>query len=185
MSKQRSSVLSLLASGALAAGALLIGSPGRAAASEPTTSAEAQQMAQEAQARAEQFKAMGGTGYKTGLVQREEREAARYQALADQLAAQEPNVTGVIVTTPDGETAAVGVVVTPPAAPVTSPEVEQDAARADHYRAMGGTGYKAGFVQSAEAQERRDEAAVQPPAPAPQPNPICLTSKPAAILTCS
>jgi len=186
MSTKKISSLSWLASGAIAAGALLIGSPGRAAAAEPTTAAQAQTMAQESAARAEQYKAMGGTGYKTGLVQREEADAARYRAQADQLAAQEPNVTAVVVTSPDGEPAAVGVVVTPAATPVTSPEAEQAAEQAAHYRSMGGTGYKTGLVQSAEADQRRAEAAVQPPAAAPAPNPICvLTSKPAVVPECS
>ena len=185
MNTKKISCLSWLASGALAAGALLIGSPGRAAAAEPTTAAEAQTKAQESAARAEEYKAMGGSGYKTGLVQREEADAARYQAQADQLAAQEANVSAVVVTSPDGETTAVGVVVTPPAAPVTSPEAEQAAAQAAHYRAMGGTGYKTGLVQSAEADQRRAEAAVQPPTFAPVPNPLCLTSKPAVVPECS
>lgn len=184
MSTKKTSYLSVLASSALAAGALLIGSPGRAAATEPTTAAEAQQMAQESATRAEQYKAMGGSGYKTGLVQREEADAARYQARADQLAAEEPNVSAVIVTSPDDQTAAVGVVVTQPAAPVTSPEAEQYAAEAAHYRSMGGTGYKTGLVQSAEADQRRAQAAVEPPTFAPLPNPICLTSKPAVVPEC-
>ena len=159
MNRNKISCLSAWASGALAAGALLIGSPASASATEPATAAEAQQMAQESQARADQYRAMGGTGYKTGLVQREEADAARYSALADQMAA------------------------TADETPAT-PDQERDAALTDHYRSMGGTGYKTGLVQSAEAQERRDDAAVQPTEPATLPNPLCLTSKPAVILDC-
>src|SRR5215467_1355017 len=87
MNTKKISCLSALASGALAAGALLIGSPASASATEPATTAEARQMAQESQARAEQYRAMGGTGYKTGLVQKEEADAARYSAAADRMEA--------------------------------------------------------------------------------------------------
>ena len=159
MNRKKISFLSALASGALAVGTLLIGSAASAAETEPATTAQARQMAQESQARAEQYRAMGGTGYKTGLVQREEADAARYSAMADQMEATADE--------------------TPP-----TPDQERDADLTDHYRAMGGTGYKTGLVQSSEAQERRDEAAVQPAAPAPQPNPLCLTSKPTAVLDC-
>src|SRR5215468_1309716 len=77
--------LSAVISGALAAGAMLIGTPAAALAAEPTTAAEARAMAQASRDRAEQYRALGGVGYKTGLVQREEMSAARYTALADQL----------------------------------------------------------------------------------------------------
>ena len=159
MNRKKISCLSALASGALAVGALLIGSPASAGVTEPATTAEARQMAQESQARAEQYRAMGGVGYKTGLVQREEADAARYSALADQM-----------------EASAV--------APATTTDEQRDAALVEHDRSMGGAAYKTGLVQSAEAQERRDEAAAQPPAPAAKPNPICLTSKPVVILDC-
>ena len=68
---------------------------------------------------------------------------------------------------------------------MASPEAAQDAAEAAHYRSMGGAAYKTGLVQSAEAEQRRAEAAVEPAVPAPQPNPICLTSKPIVTLGCS
>jgi hypothetical protein len=141
-------------------------------------------MAQESTARAEQYKAMGAVGYKTGLVQREEADAARYQALADRLTAEQPKVTAIVVTTSDGEPAAVGVVVTPPASPVLTAKEEQDAADVAHYRSMGGPAYKTGMVQSAEAEQRRTDAAGEPVVPAPSPNPICLTSKPVVTLEC-
>jgi len=184
MSMKKISWLSAWASGAVAVGALLIGSPGRAATEEPATAAEARAAAQESTARAEQFKLMGGSGYKTGLVQREEANAVRYQALADQIAAEEPNVTTVIVTSAADDTAVIGVVVTPPAAPATSPEAEKYAAQAAHYRLMGGAAYKTGLVQRAEAQQRRAEEAVEPVVPAPQPNPICLNDKPDVTPEC-
>src|SRR5947207_7353237 len=127
MNRKRISCLSVLASGALAVGTLLIGSPASAGVTEPATTAEARQSARESQARAEQYRAMGGIGYKTGLVQREEAEAARYAALADEL---------------DGSASA----------PITSPEADDAAARAEQYRVMGGAGYKTGLVQSAQAE---------------------------------
>jgi hypothetical protein len=184
MSMRKISCLSAWASGALAAAGLLIGSSGRAAAAEPTTAADARICAQDSAARAEQYKAMGAVGYKTGLVQREEADAARYQALADKLAAEEPTVTAVVVTTSEGEPAAVGVVVTPPASPVLTPKEEQAAADVAHYQAMGGAAYKTGMVQAAEAEQRRTDAAGEPVVPAPSPNPICLTSKPVVTLEC-
>jgi hypothetical protein len=185
MNRKKISFLSALASGALAAGASLIGSPASAGTTEPATTAEARQMAQESQARAEQYRAMGGVGYKTGLVQREEARAARYSALADQMEAASPRVTAVVVAPPDSDMTDVAVVVTPPPAPPeTSPAAEEAAAKAARYRSMGGAGYKTGMVQSAEAEQRRAEAAVEPQAPGPEPNPICLTSKPAVIPAC-
>ena len=159
MKRKKIWCLSAWASGALAAGALSICSPASASATEPAATAEARQMAEESLTRAEQYRAMGGVGYKTGLVQREEADAARYSALADQMEGSAP-------------------------VPITSPQADDAAARAERYRAMGGAGYKAGLVQSAEAEQRRAEAAVQPATPAPEPNPICLTSKPAVIPEC-
>ena len=85
MSKRR---ISGVVSGALAAGALLLGLPSRAAfAAEPTTPAEARSLAVYHADLAAQFRGLGASGYKTGLVQREEAAAARYDVLADQLAA--------------------------------------------------------------------------------------------------
>jgi hypothetical protein len=72
----------------LALAAPLVGLPATSAlAEEPTTAAEARAAAQHQQELAEHYDALGGVGYKTGLVQRSEAEARRYSALADQLAA--------------------------------------------------------------------------------------------------
>jgi hypothetical protein len=79
------------------------------------------------------YRAFGGVGYKAGLVQRAESDAAKYTALAIELRGP----TGV-------------------AAP-RSPEAEHYAQLAARYRQLGGVGYKAGLVQWAEAQERKYE----------------------------
>ena len=149
----------------LALGALLIGLPAtRALAAEPTTASEAQAMAQQYQAQADHYRALGGVGYKTGMVQRAEADAAKYSALAEQLSAP------VAVT------------------PVRSPEAEHYAELAAQYRAIGGPAYKWGMVQWAEAQQAKYEAAAAPAAPvtytAP---PTCAqASKPAVrMFACS
>jgi hypothetical protein len=188
MSKRKSPRLLGFVSGALAAGALLIGIPtGTASASEPATTAEARQMAQDSLVRAEQYRALGGVAYKNGLVQREEAAAVRYDALADQFQAAEPTVAVTIISSPQLDMKAVGIAVVPPAPPVTSPEVEHYAALAAHYRFIGGAAYKTGRVQAAEAAQRDAEAALQPAAVAPapeQPNPICMADKPAVTPEC-
>lgn len=120
----------------LGLGALLISLPATAAlAAEPMTAPEAQAMAQHASERADYYRGLGGVGYKTGLVQRAEAEAAKYSALAEQLE---------VPATP---------------APVRSPEAEHYAQLAQQYRAMGGSAYKSGLVQWAEAQQRKYETA--------------------------
>jgi hypothetical protein len=186
MSKRKSPRLFGFVSSALAAGALLLGIPTRAfSASEPATSAEARQMAQDSLVRAEQFRELGGVAYKNGLVQREEANAARYTALADQLEATEPMLAVTIFSSPQTDLKAIGIAVVPPAPPVTSPEVEHYAALAAHYRFIGGAAYKTGLLQATEADQRRAEAAIEPPPPAPeQPNPICMADKPVVVPEC-
>ena len=149
----------------VALGAALLGLPAtRALAAEPTSPAEAQAMAQHAREQADYYRALGGVGYKTGLVQRAEADAAKYSALAERLSA-------------------------PPAAAVPrSPEGEHYAELARKYRAMGGTAYKSGMVQWAEAQQRKYEAAAAPTAPATYtPAPTCMpATKPAVrMLACA
>ena len=87
---------------------------------------------------------MGGSAYKAGLAQRAEADAAKYDALAEQLRA-------------------------PAVASVRSPEAEHYAQLAAGYRAMGGTAYKSGLVQWAEAQEKKYESTgrAAPITPAP------------------
>jgi len=155
-----SSRLSLFAAGALAAGALLCGSPARAA--QPTTVDEARAAAFACADRAalHEASAAAGAAFKAGLIQREQACAARYDALAAELA---------------GET------VVPP----QSPEAEHYAEVAAHQRFIGGAAYKTGLVQEAEAQQRRYEAV--PFVLLPEsggPNPICLADKPPVQLTC-
>ena len=154
-------------------------------ATQPATTGEARQMAQDSMVRAEQYRRLGGVAYKNGLVQREEADAARYNALADQLEAAEPTLAVAVITSPDTDMKAIGVAVLPPIPPATSPEAEHYAALAAHYRFIGGAAYKTGRVQDAEANQRRAEAAIEPPAPAPeQPNPICLANKPVVAPEC-
>ena len=147
-------------------GALLLGLPATAAFAgepEPTTAASADAIAQHYRDQAEQYRALGGVGYKTGLVQRADADAAKYAALAEKLSAP-------IVATP-----------------VRSPEAEHYAELAAQYRAMGGVAYKAGLVQWAEAQQERYES----PAPSaalatPQPAAWCPATKPAVrTLACA
>ncbi len=147
----------------VALGALLLGLPAtRALAAEPTTASEAQAMAQHHREQADHYRAFGGVGYKTGMIQRAEADAAKYSALAEQLSA-------------------------PPAA-TRSPEAEHYAQLAQQYRAMGGPAYKSGMVQWAEAQQRKYEAAVVPGVSlTAAPAPTCpRATKPAVrLLACS
>ena len=149
----------------LVLGALLVGLPATAAlAAEPTTAQEAQAMAQKYRQEAEHYRAFGGVGYKSGLVQRAEADAAKYSALAEQLAS--PTI----------------------ATPARSAEAERYAKLAQQYRAMGSPAYKSGMVQWAEAQERKYEAAPESGAPAHYvPAPACASaSKPAVrMLACA
>ena len=150
-----------------ALGALLIGLPGTTAlAAEPTTAGEAEAAAQHSRDLAAQYRQLGGVGYKTGLVQRANADAARFSALAEQLRA--PVLEGP-----------------------RSSEGARYAQLAEQYRQMGGVGYKTGLVQWAEAQQRRAEPA---PATALLAHPAerratfssCLTTKPAVrVLACS
>ena len=70
---------------ALALGALLVGVPAAARAAEPTTADEAEAKAQQYCEQAARWSELGGPAYKTGSVQRAQAEAAKYDALADQL----------------------------------------------------------------------------------------------------
>jgi hypothetical protein len=126
----------------VALGALVVSLPTtRARAAEPATASEAQAMAQSYREQADHYRGLGGVGYKTGLVQRAEVDAARYAALAERLSAP------ALVT------------------PARSPDAEHYAELAQQYRAMGGQAYKSGLVQGAEAQQRKAEAAGAPAAP--------------------
>ena len=146
----------------LGLGALLVGLPAAARAAEPTTAQEATSMAQRHQDQAAHFRALGGVGYKTGLVQRAEADAAKYSALAEQLSA--PAV----------------------ATPVRSPEAERYAELAAQYRAMGGTAYKTGLVQWAEAQQQKYEPAPATAAPATQASGrSCPFTKPTVMVACN
>jgi hypothetical protein len=143
-------------------GALLVGVPTSAAfAGEPqvTTAESADAMAQHYREQAAHYRSLGGVGWKTGLVQRADADAAKYAARAEQLRA--PAV----------------------ATPVRSPEVQHYADLAARYRAMGGAAYKAGLVQWAEAQQAKHETPTAAPATS-QPEPVaCNATKPAVAMT--
>ncbi len=149
--------------------ALLIGLPVAARADRPATVDEAQARAQHYQARAEQARALGSVAYKNGEVQRAEAQQAKYEAMAEQIAAP------LVWTAP-------------------APMADHYAEVAQHYRAMGGgPAYKWRRVAEAEAQQRHFEAieaqpqpaspfgieVVEPPPPSPSDHPACETvSKP-------
>jgi hypothetical protein len=143
-------------------GALLVGAPTSAAfAGEPevTTAESADAMAQHYREQAAHYRSLGGVGWKTGLVQRADADAAKYAARAEQL-----------------RTPAV-------ATPVRSPEAQHYADLAAWYRAMGGAAYKAGLVQWAEAQQAKHEIPTAAPTTS-QPDPVaCKATKPAVAMT--
>jgi hypothetical protein len=149
----------------LALGALLGGLPATAAlAAEPTTVPEAQAMAQHSREQADHYRALGGVGYKSGVVQRAEADTVKYSALAERLA--EPTETPF----------------------VQSPEAEHYAQLAQQYRAMGGAAYKWGLVQGAEAQQRKYETSAMTTSTATEaPIRVCATaSKPVVrVLACA
>ena len=135
-------------SGLVWGGLLLLGPVGIARADEPSTAQEAEASAQAAEQRAAEYREMGGVGYKTGLVQREEADASRYTDMAKQMSSTEPMFS------------------------VTSPEAEHYARLADQYKLMGGVGYKTGLVQRAEADQRRaQQEAAETAAPLQQLDP--------------
>lgn len=146
----------------VALGAVLVGMPTAARAGTSTSASEADAMAQQFRDQAARYRAMGAVGYKTGLVQRADADAAKFAALAEQLRA-------------------------PAAVPAPRPpEAARYAQLAEQYRSLGGTGYKNGLVQWAEGQARRLEAAtttagatIEPPAVA------CLPIKPVITLACA
>jgi hypothetical protein len=141
----------------VALGALAVLPASRALAFEPASATEAQQMADQYRYDADHYRALGGVGYKTGMVQRAEADEARYNAMAEEMSAP---------------------VAEPPA---PTPKAMRYGLLADRYRAMGGFAFKTGLVQGAEAEERKSEA---PPtsteATAAEPTPAqCLAMKPA------
>ena len=70
---------------AVGLGALLVGVPAASRAAAPTSAEEADALAQQYCQQAARWSALGGPAYKTGAVQRAEAQAAKYEALADQL----------------------------------------------------------------------------------------------------
>ncbi len=115
-------------------------SPPQSIAAETSTAALEVFTPEAAEARAQhyrelavRYRAFGGVGYKAGLVQRAEAEAAKYTALAIELRGP---------TAVDAQ---------------RSPEADRYAQLAAGYRQMGGVAYKAGLVQWAEAQQRKYE----------------------------
>ncbi|HLK92501.1 MAG TPA: hypothetical protein VKZ18_21575 [Polyangia bacterium] len=121
-------------------GAFLLVGPARA--DEPATAQQAEAMSAAASQRADELSQLGGTAYKTGLVQQAQADASRYATMADAMEA-------------------------PPPVTVSSPEAEHYGKLAEDYKLMGGVAYKTGLVQRAEAdqrkaQEKADRAAAVP-----------------------
>jgi hypothetical protein len=123
-----------------------------ARASDPATSqaraAAAQQKADVARQRATDLARAGGWAYKTGQVERAQRDAARYQAEANEAFAE--------------------AMACPPAA-APSPAQAAALARLDQLRQAGGWAYKTGAVASAERDVRSLAVAeeAEPVAPTP------------------
>ena len=111
-------------------------------ATSQARAAEAQRQADAARQRATELARAGGWTYKTGLVQQVQRDAARYQAEADEAFAEAQSCP-------------------PPAAP--SPVQAAALARLEGLRQAGGWAYKTGAVARAE----RDVQSQTPPQPAP------------------
>jgi len=82
------------------------------------------ELAQRYAGEAQRYRAFGGVGYKTGMVQRAEQQSARYAALAAELRSP-----------------------TPP----RSAQAEYWAGVVEQYRRMGGVAYKSGLLQRAQA----------------------------------
>jgi hypothetical protein len=113
-----------------ALGAVLVGMPMAARAAEPTSSSEADVMAQQFRDQAARYRAMGAVGYKTGLLQRADADAAKYAALAEQLRA-------------------------PVAVPAPrSPEAARYAQLAEQYRSLGGTSFSGPRARRAGSRRR-------------------------------
>jgi hypothetical protein len=128
----------------------------RATEAEPINQDQARAAAQESRDLAEHYRSMGGVGYKAGLEQKAEADAARYDALADQLAPTPTEATGQNEATREEKIEA-------------------------HYHSLGAVTYKTGAEQRAEATVR----AAEEPAPLGQlPNPSCLPTKPAVDFPC-
>jgi hypothetical protein len=128
----------------------------RAVDAEPINQDQARAAAQESRDQAEHYRSLGGVGYKTGLEQRAEADAARYDARAEELAPT-PTVSAAL----------------------------KEAAREEkveaHYHALGAVTYKTGAEQRAEARVR----AAEEPAPAGEtPNPSCMPTKPIVDFLC-
>lgn len=124
------------------------------AADDPTSAAAAAATAQQYRDQANWLKQQGGLGYKTGLVQRAEADAAKYDDIAAGLRA------------PEGP-------------PPLTPEAQHYTELADQYRAMGGAGYKTGLVQRAEADARRAQETAEAIPPTPASEVPCDVTKPA------
>ena len=151
--KRLFSMISSLLLGAVPLGARAFAQS--AAADDPTSAAAADATAQQYRDEADWLKSLGGVGYKTGLVERAEANAAKYDADAAALRA-------------------------PEAPPPMTPEAEHYAKLADQYKAIGGAGYKTGLVQRAEADERKAQETTEAAAPTTPSEVPCDVTKPAA-----
>jgi hypothetical protein len=99
MTTRRKSISGLTA---LTLGGLLAALPmSTARADAPTTAAEALAKADDARKRAHFYGELGGVGYKTGLEQQANAEAARYDAKATALAKEEASESAPAPRSPD------------------------------------------------------------------------------------
>jgi hypothetical protein len=108
----------------------------------------AQQHADAARQRATELARAGGWAYKTGLVDRTQREAARYQEEADRAVAEAQSC---------------------PPAETPSPAQAAALARLEELRQAGGWAYKTGAVARAEREVQASATSVEPEPVAPSP----------------
>jgi len=142
-------------------GALLALPLTAARADEPMTAPDAEAAAQNAREQADHYRALGGVGYKAGLVQSSEAAAMRYDAKAEELA---------------------------PSAAFTQQEanIQSQEKLQARYESVGAVTYKTGVEQQAAAKERATEEAQGPTAAdeGQTPNPSCMPTKPSVDFAC-
>jgi hypothetical protein len=137
--------------------AAVVGLPLTAArADQPATAGEAEAAAQAARERADHYRELGGVGYKAGLVQSSEAEAARYDAMAQALAPT-------------------------PAYTEQALDVKRSEKLEAHLEAIGGVAFKSQIDEQAKAKERALELTEEP---VQTPNPSCQPTKPVVDIAC-
>ena len=143
---------------ALLAGALVGLSFTAARADEPMTADQAQAAAQAARKEADHYRQLGGVGYKAGLVQASEAEAARYDAMAQKLAPA------------------------PTAAEPAASASQDEAPAAFSYETASAV--QRGAMRPGPQIEAQNEAQVAAQGSGQTPNPTCETTKPVTDFLC-